>query len=194
MGCGHVPLYETYCGLVRENVCIDWASTLHVNPYLDVTVDLNTRLPFCDGAFDTILLTDVLEHIAEPMQLMYEISRLLHPNGKLIVGVPFLYWLHEEPHDYYRYTQHTLRRFCQISGLTILELKPYGGLPEVFIDLTSKGIELLPRLLAMCLRRVHNPVSMLSGTVACRKISEWSKDAFPLGYILVAQKLGPVLG
>jgi len=29
MGCGEVPLYGVYRDLVQENVCIDWADTLH---------------------------------------------------------------------------------------------------------------------------------------------------------------------
>ena len=71
-------------------------------------------------------------------------ARLLKPDGKLILGVPFLYWLHEEPHDYYRYTEFALDRFCQLSGLRLVELTPYGGLPEVFIDMSSKCLALFP--------------------------------------------------
>ena len=72
MGCGHVPLYETYRDLVSENVCVDWGDSLHVNPLLDYVQDLTQPLPFEDAAFDTILLTDVLEHIPEPMGVMHE--------------------------------------------------------------------------------------------------------------------------
>src|SRR5260370_12770989 len=57
MGCGHVPLYETYRDLVQENVCIDWKNTIHVSPFLDVLVDLNGQFPFADQSFYTILLT-----------------------------------------------------------------------------------------------------------------------------------------
>ncbi len=190
LGCGHVPLYETYRDLVRDNVCVDWQRSPHASPYLDLIVDLNERLPFEDSLFDTVLLTDVLEHISEPMQLMCEIARLLRPGGKLILGVPFLYWLHEVPHDYYRYTEYTLRRFCRRCGLTINEIEPYGGLPEVLIDLTSKGLELFPRPLAWFLRLAHTSLSMLSNNLVCRKLSEWSKREYPLGYVLVAQKAG----
>jgi SAM-dependent methyltransferase len=177
--------------LVQDNICVDWQQSLHASPHLDLTADLNGRLPFDDRTFDTILLTDVLEHVAEPMQLICEIARLLRPAGKLIMGVPFLYWLHEEPYDYYRYTEHALRRFCQRSALTVVELEPYGGLPEVLIDLSSKGLELLPRPLSVCLRPIHTCASMVSRTFVSRKLSEWSKKTFPLGYILVAQKPGP---
>src|SRR3984893_9643048 len=127
MGCGYVPLYDIYRDLISENICIDWQNTPHVNPYLDQMVDLTGVLPFESGSFDTVLLTDVLEHIPEPLHLMREIARILRPGGKLILSVPFLYWLHEIPHDYYRYTEFALRRFCQLSGLCVIDIVTYRG-------------------------------------------------------------------
>src|SRR6266576_254368 len=191
MGCGHVPLYETYRDFVQESVCIDWKNTIHANPFLDESVDLDGNLPFGDQTFDTILLTDVLEHIAEPKLLMSEITRLLRYDGKLIMGVPFFYWLHEVPHDYYRYTEHALRRFCDLNGLKVLELEPYGGLAEIFVDLTLKGIAHLPKPLAACLRIAYSPVAALTNTAACRKLSKLTQSDFPLGYVTIAQKLRP---
>ena len=189
LGCGSVPLYETYRGLIHSNVCVDWSSTLHPSVHLDAIVNLNERLPFQDNSFDTVLLTDVLEHVAEPVQLVGEITRILRVGGKTIVGVPFLYWLHEGPHDYYRYTEFVLRRFCGTSGLTVLECAPYGGLPEVLVDLTLKGIGILPAPVSWCLRPMQALASGLSRTSLFTKLSEWTKRSVPLGYILVAQKL-----
>jgi SAM-dependent methyltransferase len=189
MGCGHVPLYESYRGLVSENVCIDWENTAHVNPYLDQMVDLTGTLPFERESFDTVLLTDVLEHIPDPLNLMSEVARILRPGGKLIAGVPFLYWLHEVPHDYYRYTEFALRRFCELSGLRVVELVPYGGLPEVLLDLSSKGLNFLPHPLATVLRPLHTGASLLSKAKPLLKLSERTKSSFPLGYVLCAEKI-----
>jgi len=189
MGCGHVPLYDTYSDLVSENICIDWENTPHDNPYLDQMIDLTRALPFESATFDTVLLTDVLEHIPEPMNLMCEIARILRPGGKLILGVPFLYWLHEVPHDYYRYTEFALRRFCQLSGLRVVELVPYGGLPEVLLDLISKSLNFLPRPLGASLRPLHTLASLLSKIKIFRKLSERTKSSVPLGYVLSAEKM-----
>jgi SAM-dependent methyltransferase len=189
MGCGYVPLYDTYRDLVSENICIDWQNTAHVNPYLDQMVDLTGTLPFDSGSFDTVLLTDVLEHIPDPMNLMCEIARILRPNGKLILGVPFFYWLHEVPHDYYRYTEFALRRFCQLSGLRVVEIVPYGGLPEVLLDLISKGLNFFPHPLAASLRPVHTVASLLSKTYPVRKLSERTRSSLPLGYVMSAGKM-----
>jgi SAM-dependent methyltransferase len=191
LGCGHVPLYGVYRDLVEEVVCVDWANSLHPSPHLDREVDLNGPLPFDKEVFDTVLLTDVLEHIAEPARLILEIARILAPGGKLIAAVPFLYWLHEEPHDYYRYTAHALRRFAEASRLQVLELEPYGGLPEVMLDLSSKGIEYLSERSRKLLRPVHTAIARHADVKILRRLSEKTKAQFPLGYILVAANSPP---
>jgi SAM-dependent methyltransferase len=188
LGCGNVPLFGSYRSRVTKSVCADWWNTLHKNDHLDVVVDLTEKLPFADCSFDTVLLTDVLEHVAEPMQLMGEMARVMRLGGKVIIGVPFLYWPHEEPHDYYRYTRFALQRFCDESRLRVLELYAYGGLPEVMIDLASKGLGAMPAAIAW----LKKPVQAIGGAIcrsrAGRKLSKSTAEQIPLGYILVAQK------
>jgi hypothetical protein len=41
---------------------------------------------------------------------------------------PFAFRLHEEPHDYFRYTSHGLRCLLEGAGLRVVEIRPYGGL------------------------------------------------------------------
>jgi SAM-dependent methyltransferase len=191
MGCGYVPLFGVYRGLVQDNICIDWANTLHPSIHLDVVVDLGGNLPFEDGSFDTILLTDVLEHLAEPARAICEAARILRLGGKLIIGVPFFYWVHEAPHDYHRYTEFALQRMCQLSSLSVVELQAYGGLPEILCDLIAKALESLPRPLPVILRPLHIAASLLDATWFAKKLSERSKRVFPLGYVVVAEKLPP---
>ena len=47
-------------------------------------------LPFDDASFDSILLDNVLEHIADPTPLLNEIKRVMRPDGVLLIGVPGL--------------------------------------------------------------------------------------------------------
>ena len=188
LGCGEVPLYGVYRHLVQEVVCIDWPNSRHSQSHVDLEADIGNNIPCEDECVDTVLITDVLEHIAEPLITMRETARVLRPEGKVIIGVPFYYWIHEEPHDYYRYTEFALRRLCQSSGLDVVYLDAYGGVPEVLSDLTAKTIAYLPRPIRVVLRAIHPAVAFLSKVSFARSLSERTKCSFPLGYVLIAQK------
>ena len=61
LGCGKVPLFEVYRGLVDEVVCVDWEASLHGSKHVDFFRDLNQNLELDQQSFDTIILSDVLE-------------------------------------------------------------------------------------------------------------------------------------
>jgi len=185
LGCGKVPLYGMYRDLVTENICVDWEETFHRNRHIDQFVDLNGVLPIKDEAFDTVLSTDVLEHIARPDCAWAEMSRVLRSGGKLLLATPFLYWLHEEPHDYHRFTAHKLYLFCADYGLEVVELNAYGGAPEVILDILCKLAGYRgPKLAAICAQ-----VSQwLLRRTFVRRVSARTQNLFPLGYCLVARK------
>lgn len=187
LGCGMVPFYGMYRDLVTENICIDWANSLHANPHLDIVADLNQPFPLPDATFDSVLCSDVLEHIAEPAAFLRETARVLKPGGTLLLMVPFFYWLHEQPHDYYRYTEFALRRLCERAGFTVRTIEPYGGLPDIFIDLASKT--LARRMLA--LRGFLPLASSLARSRWCRRWRQSSSQLFPLGYSVVADIAPP---
>ena len=45
-------------------------------------------LPFGDDYFDVVLLADVIEHLERPARSLQEITRVLAPNGTLLVTTP----------------------------------------------------------------------------------------------------------
>ncbi len=184
LGAGMVPFYGMYKDKISENVCIDWANSLHANPHLDLVADLNQPFPLPDDTFDSILCSDVLEHIADPFAFMRETARVLKPGGDLMLMVPFFYWLHETPHDYYRYTEFALRKMCADNQLEVLELKAYGGYPDVLLDLLSKGLGRKKWLAGLFFRLAK----ALASTRMYRKLRAKTADRFPLGYCLVARK------
>jgi len=134
LGCGKVPFHALYRQYVSGTVCVDWSNSPHGDGHLDAECDLTKDLPFADASFDCILLSDVLEHIPTPDRLWREMSRLLKPGGKLLLSVPFFYWL-REPYDYYRYTHYALRRFAEATGFEIILIKELGGAPEILVDI-----------------------------------------------------------
>jgi SAM-dependent methyltransferase len=188
LGCGKVPLYEAYKGYITENICIDWGNTLHKNPYLDFEADLNHAIDLPNESFDTIILSDVLEHIRYPEKLSNEIYRLLKPKGKLLLSVPFFYWLHEQPHDYFRYTRHALESIINDAGLSIVSLEEYGGTPHVLTDIFAKNLVSLRfagKPLASLAQRI---TSAFATTGMGKRLMAKTKTKFPLGYFLVAEK------
>lgn len=184
-GCGNVPYYGIYKNLVDNITCIDWAESFHNNPYLDYLVDLNNdKIPSQSDTFDSILLADVLEHLYDPQHAINEISRVLKPNGNVIIVVPFMYWLHEEPHDYFRFTEHALKKMCSNAGLKITKLEQTGGLPDVIIDLFEKAfIKSNKRL-----KWFSSIVFRLNKTKWFLKLRARTKNQFPLSYVVVASK------
>lgn len=184
LGAGKVPFYGIYKDQVEENLCIDWANSLHQNPHLDIVADLNQVFPLPDNSFDSILCSDVLEHIADPSFFMAETARVLKPGGDLMLMVPFFYWLHETPHDYYRYTEFALRKFCKDNHLEVIELKAYGGYIEVLLDLINKGVGRKPSLAQL----VYGLSSRLVKWKVVQNIRQKTAARFPLGYCLVARK------
>jgi SAM-dependent methyltransferase len=187
LGCGHVPYLEIYSGLVEENVCLDWENSFHKSPFLDLTANLNSPIPLPDDSFDTVLVTDVLEHISEPHLLVREIGRLLRNNGKAIIGVPFLYWLHEEPFDYHRYTGYGLKHLCEQAGLQVVSQETYGGAPEVLMDTLGKTLTFVPGFSAL-VRPYFWLCLLVERLHLIRKVSKATASALPLGYCVVAQK------
>lgn len=188
LGCGDVPLYGMYRTQVQEAVCVDWGQSRHRINHIDFECDINQPLPFEGASFDTLVLSDVLEHLCEPQALWMEMARVLRPHGKVICSVPFFYWLHECPHDYYRYTEFALRRFASQSSMQVLTLQPLGGSIEVMADLLAKHLVRVPGLgipaalglQALALRWALSR----SGRRTISKTSQY----FPLGYLMVAQR------
>ncbi len=189
-GAGDVPYYSVYKDLVKKvsavdwSEKIDWAESRHNMRHIDKIADLNKAIPYPAKTFDTVLLADVLEHLHSPTVLMAEIRRVLKQNGKLICFVPFMYWRHEEPHDYHRYTSFMLEKLCRDAKLKIVELKPYGGGPDVMLDVANKLAAKSPVRSAM----VYRLSTFLSRRRFYKRLHNRTKNKMPLGFVLVAQK------
>jgi hypothetical protein len=59
--------------------------------------------------------------------VMREACRVLRPGGTLFFTVPFLWPLHDVPHDEYRFTPFALDRNLRIAGFTEVSLQAQGG-------------------------------------------------------------------
>lgn len=86
---------------------------------IDVVCDLEST-PFTDNYFETIVCTQVLEHLQNPWSAAREMGRILKPGGIALITAPFMTAYHEDPEDYFRYTPSGLETiFCKNNFETI---------------------------------------------------------------------------
>jgi SAM-dependent methyltransferase len=130
VGCGQMP----YRKFLLNNKYIDQYTGLDIESAIvydenvkpDFTWD-GITMPFGDNSFDTLMATEVLEHCPNPNSIILEMKRVLKPGGLLFFTVPFLWNLHEVPHDEYRYTPFALKRIFKECELEEMELFAHGG-------------------------------------------------------------------
>jgi SAM-dependent methyltransferase len=80
-------------GLDTDVERLQWAARERVPAQL-VEGDAE-RLPFDDASFDKVLMSEVLEHLADDRAALAEVRRVLRPGGVLAVSVPnasFPFW------------------------------------------------------------------------------------------------------
>lgn len=183
-GAGTVPYYGIYKDLVDGVTCIDWGDSYHKLSHIDKEVNLTGKLPFADGTYDTILLSDVIEHLPNPDNIFSETSRLLKKGGHVLIFVPFMYGVHEAPHDYHRYTEFALNEYARRYKLVPVHLEPYGGGPDVVVDVVNKMLDKTPAIYS-----VHQLIWKFIRAVGLyQKLKKRYTKQFPLGYTFVAKK------
>lgn len=124
-GAGAAP-YRSLFGHV-DYVTSDWAESIHEEAGRSDIVAPLDKLPVDNASFDAVVSTEVLEHVADPGAVLGEFRRILKPGGRLWLTTPFVWELHEEPYDYFRYTEHALRTLLRDAGFEDVEVEPFGG-------------------------------------------------------------------
>jgi len=104
-------------------------------------------IPLENESVDSILMTEVLEHVFNPAQVLAEFHRILRSGGCVLITCPFAWPLHEEPYDYARYTPFALRHLVQTSGLEVKSIEKSGNwtLLQIQLLLTYSVQNLLPQ-------------------------------------------------
>jgi ubiquinone/menaquinone biosynthesis C-methylase UbiE len=121
LGCG----YGKYKEIIKTKA-IEYVSLDKYNINAAIKADIhNTKLD--DNSFDTIICTQVFEHIPDPFAAIKEIKRILKPGGVAIVTAPFSYPYHLDPKDYFRYTEQGLSSLFRNNDFEIVKNGKYGG-------------------------------------------------------------------
>jgi ubiquinone/menaquinone biosynthesis C-methylase UbiE len=105
------------------------------------------ELPFRDQAFDCVISSEVIEHIAREDIDLSDMVRVLAPGGTLILGTPdYGRWLWRALEGAYKkifpqgyatehinpYTRRELRRQIEEMGLTVMDVQYVGASEMIF--------------------------------------------------------------
>jgi SAM-dependent methyltransferase len=130
IGCGKMP-YRDYLfknSNINEYIGLDIESALEYDKSVRPDFTWNgITMPFENESFECAFGTEVLEHCPEPEIVLKEVFRVLKDDGVFFFTVPFLWNLHEVPHDEYRYTPFSLERHLKNSGFKEIEIRATGG-------------------------------------------------------------------
>lgn len=91
--------YGGYSEALHARASLLVASDLHADPHFGragipfVQLDASDTLPFCDGAFDLVYCSSLIEHLPAPQGLLAECRRVLRPRGQLYLTFPPFYSL-----------------------------------------------------------------------------------------------------
>ena len=184
-GAGTLLYKEMLSALVDEYISAD--------PYSDhVALDRKDdvkELGFPDRSFDTVFCNQVLEHVDDPLAALREAHRVLRPGGTLILGVPFYFYLHGLPHDYFRFTEPGVRRLLSQAGFEALEIRAAGG----YFSACVEPLNIAFTALGLCLPVWRDGVNAVN--FALFVAPAWALDKvlathrwFPCIYMAVARR------
>lgn len=89
----------------------------HNNLYKKVNIYYDGIItPFDDNYFDAALATQCFEHIYNINHIVWEIKRVLKPNGTLIITLPLVWEEHETPYDFFRFTSYGIKNMLVENG------------------------------------------------------------------------------
>ena len=185
-GCGTQPFRSVVEGQVDRYLAFDIEARVEDVDFIGTVEDMSA---VADRSVDTVLCSEVLEHVPRPAVALGEFARILRPGGTLLLTVPFMARLHEEPHDYFRYTRHALRTLLDDAGFDAKEIVETGSLWSFLGHQVSLGVlgltwhlrPLRPVAVALNSWFVVRPAALLDRITGMGRL-------LPLGYVVVATR------
>ncbi|MDN3667879.1 class I SAM-dependent methyltransferase [Echinicola jeungdonensis] len=137
-------------------------------------------------SFDVIVCCEVLEHLHSPHLGVETMFNALVPKGKIIITTPFIFPLHDRPHDYYRFTKYGLQfLFKKFKDLNITERNSYFEAIDVLwvriLQIQSSRSNLISKIIIPLVFFLKRPLTNLLDKIL-------KTDAMTTGYNLIAIK------
>lgn len=147
VGCGQMPYRDHILARnpnIKRYIGLDFATGKYAERRQpDLTWD-GLAIPLADASVDCAMATEVLEHCPDPLPVLKEIRRVLAPGGSLFFTTPFLWPIHDAPHDHYRYTPYALERLLAEAGFCDVHIKALGGWNASLAQMIGLWLRLAP--------------------------------------------------
>ena len=170
-------------------------------PYAKSTYvcDLCERIPVEDGRFDYIVFNQTMEHLREPAKALSELFRVLAPGGRMISTAPLFYEEHEQPYDFFRYTQFAHRHLFAQAGFNVESVEWLEGffgtcgymfqVMHRYLPANFRGASLIA-ILAAPFVLVIKSLSLFAAALFYRLDLRWKVThlGFPKNYVIFAAK------
>jgi len=147
----------------------------------NILADINS-LPFKNKSLSNFGSFNILELIQNPGVPIQEIFQVLRNDGFFVGYVPFLYPIHNQPTDYWRFSKATLFDLLNNAGFKDIYIEAIGGRFIVFYDV------ILPKKL-FPLRLILSSICLLLNKLYEKFHSaEYNREMYPSGYFFIAKK------
>lgn len=156
LGAGSSPYKQYFLSHASEYIAVDWADSYHQTS-ADVIANLNEKLAIQTETADVVISLSVLEHLYSPHTMLEEACRILKPEGAIILQVPWQWWVHESPFDFFRYTPFGLQHLLEKAGFQDIQIEAQAGFfTTIILKVNYFSLRLIkgPRACKWLLRRI----------------------------------------
>jgi SAM-dependent methyltransferase len=191
-GCGSKP-YQHLFTHTKTYTGVDFEGG--GNPYEKTRVDVyydGKHLPFETNHFDSVLATEVFEHLFNLDEILQELKRVLKPGGKMLITCPFLWPEHEQPWDFARYSSFGIKALLERHGFQVVVQEKTGNyllcvhqLIVLYIYYLIPKIPVLYHLLYLVITLFFTLLTLLLQLVLPKKLK---RNDLYLNNVLVVQK------
>lgn len=135
LGCGVSPIARPAPSVVYVDISFQALRRLSRKcPEASFVVADVSRLPFRDSAVSRVVCSEVLEHVEHDTRTLEEMSRVLRPDGRLLISVPLhpYYYTFDDRYvgHYRRYVLRDLLQALEVRGFSRLRTRKVAGVLE----------------------------------------------------------------
>jgi len=188
VGCSLKPYAKLIEQYSLKYYGLEHLSTLHHEHKANVYgTAYSTGLKDC--AVDTVFTAAVMEHLEEPANALSEMNRILKPGGIIILSAPFFWHIHEEPRDFYRYTEYGFEYLLKKSGFEVLEIVSLSGFWVTVCEMFIYYIARFNRSILKYIPIIPFMILLVQGCAAVLNKIDSKSTRWTWAYVAVGRKV-----